>query len=147
MIELADDTEDLPVSPQADFTDGFNNARRAHILRICRHRFPLLLRYLNTCYDSVAYLFLLDSGQMVGWFTCGEGSSIMMATRSVGQSMLHSTSPYIPLQKTSDGVPYAWIVDDCTLVPSRRRAVEVVRFIIEQGPDPGLFPNMSKFYA
>ena len=75
MIELADDTEDLPVSPQADFTDGFNNARRDHILRICRHRFPLLLRYLNTCYDSVAYLFLLDSGQMVGWFTCGEGVS------------------------------------------------------------------------
>ena len=55
--------------------------------------------------------------------------------------------PEASLQKKSDGVPLAWIVDDCTLVPTRRRALEVVRFIIEQGPAHGLFPNMQKFHA
>ena len=51
------------------------------------------------------------------------------------------------LRKNLSGVPYAWIVDDCTLVPSRRRVVEIVRFIIEQGPAHGLYPNMDKFHA
>ena len=73
MIEMADDAEDLPVPLQTDFTDGFNNARRAHMLRTCRHHFPSLLRYLYTCYDSAGYLFLLDSGEVVGSYECGEG--------------------------------------------------------------------------
>ena len=50
--------------------------------------------------------------------------------------------PETALQKNSSGVPYAWIVDDCTLVPSRRRVLEIVRFIIEQGPTHGLIPNI-----
>jgi len=56
MIELADDAEDLPVPLQTDFSDGFNNARRAHMLRTCRQHFPSLLRYLYACYDTVGYL-------------------------------------------------------------------------------------------
>ena len=42
MIELADGVEDLLVPLQTRFSDGFNNARWAHMLRTRRYAVPLL---------------------------------------------------------------------------------------------------------
>jgi hypothetical protein len=126
------------------------------MLRTCQHHFPSLLRYLYTCYDSVGYLFLLDSGEVVGSYACGErvwqgdplgNPCFSMAIYTFMEKLKALCWPEAALRKTSDGVPYAWIVDDCTLVPSGRRVLEIVRFIIEQGPAHGLYPNMSKFHA
>ena len=113
-------------------------------------------RYLYACYDTAGCLYLLDGGEVVGTYVCGEGvwqgdplgnPCFSMAIYTFMEKLKALCRPEASLQKGSNGVPHAWIVDDCTLVPSRRRALEVVRFIIEQGPAHGLFPNMQKFHA
>ena len=104
----------------------------------------------------MGYLYLLDGGEVVGSYLCGEGvwqgdplgnPCFSMAIYTFMEKLKALCQPEASLQKKSDGVPLAWIVDDCALVPTRRRALEVVRFIIEQGPAHGLFPNMQKFHA
>ena len=157
-LEHADDydPQHLPVPLQTDFKDGFTNAKRRLMLTTARSLFPSLLRYLYTCYDSVGKLWMLDSGQLVEAFDCGEGiwqgdplgnSCFSMAIYTFMELLKAKLRPEASQGRQVNGSAVSWIVDDCTMVPRRFKVVELVKFIINNGPAHGLYPNMDKFFA
>ena len=130
----------LPVPLQTDFKDGFTNAKRRLMLTTARSLFPSLLRYLYTCYDSVGKLWMLDSGQLVEAFDCGEGiwqgdplgnSCFSMAIYTFMELLKAKLRPEASQGRQASGSAVSWIVDDCTMVPRRFKAVELVKSIID----------------
>ena len=100
------------------------------MLRTCRQPFPSLLRYLYACYDTVGCLYLLDGGEVVGTYACGEGvwqgdplgnPCFSMAIYTFMEKLKALCRLEASLQKGSNGVPHAWIINNCTLVLSRQR--------------------------
>ena len=136
-----DDPQRLPVPLQTGFKDGFTNAKRRLMLTTARSLFPSLLRYLYTCYDSVGKLWMLDSGQLVEAFDCGEGiwqgdplsnSCFSMAIYTFMELLKAKLQPEASQGRQANGSAVSGVVDDCTMVPWWFKVVEIVKFIINK---------------
>jgi len=156
MLAGADEPGDLPLPLQTDFTDGFPRAKRILMIRACMAHVKSLTRYLYTCYDSVGKLWLLDRGEVVESFECADGiwqgdplgnPCFGLAIYTFMEKVKAHLKPHDSPLRGLNGAPVAWIVDDSIMVPRRRQAIDLLKFIIEHGPAHGLHLNLSKVNA
>ena len=64
-LEEGHDDEQLPITLQYDFENGFNRVSRARMIEFCEKFSPTLLRYTRLLYDEPATLYCVHGGRVV----------------------------------------------------------------------------------
>ena len=157
VAEADGDYEDLPVAMQFDYTDGFNNAHREHLMEHTLEHFPQLLRYFHTCYGEAGTLHVLWQSRVVDTVRCAHGvwqgdplgmHSFCISVWGFIDELLTRLEPQHMFSTTRDsaaprGVPIQ-IADDLTIVTRRGHSVEVAQLVQDLAIKHGVVMSEQK---
>ena len=158
LVEAADgDAELHPVAMQFDYTDGFNNANRDHLLSHTLTHFPQLLRYFYACYGDAGTMHVLWQGRVIETIKCAHGvwqgdplgmHSFCISIWGFIDELLDKLHPEC-MFRDDDAHERAQavlvqIADDLTVITRRQHSVEVAQIVQELANSHGVVMSQQK---
>ena len=137
MEEFQNDPE--MIGQKIDFTNAFNSVQRDVFLKECYEKFPQIYKWVHFCYSQHSFLFF--------------GSYIIPSQAGVQQGdplgpFLFCLVLQVLVNKVRTCVPNLslnnWYMDDGSLFGKVEEVLKAWAIIRDEGPNLGLFVNLSK---